>query len=106
VAAARGPVAAFLGSAPLVRLGRAGYTIYILQMPLMYLVLLAGHAGLVRWSGAGFFGRFAVLVLGAALLVHHYVEPPAQRWLERILGRSSVPNKSPARHFEIVTQRR
>lgn len=86
VASARGLVARVLSSAPLVRLGRAGYAFYLLQMPLMYLVLALTDAGLVRWSGAGFFVRFLLLVLVAALVVQRFVEAPLQRrlqsWLE------------------------
>lgn len=77
VAAARGPVARLLGSRPLYRLGRASYAVYILQMPLMYLVLSAR----LPLAGARFFVVFGVLVYGVGIAFHRLVEPHAQRWL-------------------------
>jgi peptidoglycan/LPS O-acetylase OafA/YrhL len=82
VASARGAVKRALASRPLVRLGKAGYAIYILQMPLMYLLMLASSAGLVGWRGGGFVARFAVVVLAVALVVHRCVECPLQPRLE------------------------
>jgi peptidoglycan/LPS O-acetylase OafA/YrhL len=69
-ASAQGGVARFLGSRPLVGLGRASYAIYILQMPLMYAVL-AAHVAL---AGAQFFVFFALLVYGAGIAFHLAVE--------------------------------
>jgi peptidoglycan/LPS O-acetylase OafA/YrhL len=93
-AAAHGVVARALSWRPLVALGRTGYAFYIVQMPLMHLVLLGNQAGLPAWSGAGFFVRFLVLVLAVALLVRRFVEAPLQprleAWLVGYFGRSST----------------
>jgi len=96
VAAARGPVRRLLASAPLTQLGRSGYAIYILQMPLMYLVLLLSHAGLLQWSGARFFGYFLLTVVTTALVVQRFIERPGQRHLERWLGRITATARRPA----------
>jgi peptidoglycan/LPS O-acetylase OafA/YrhL len=88
VASARGTTARLLSLPPLVLLGRAGYAIYILQMPLMYYLMLATSAGFIDWRGAVFFGRFLVLLVAAALLVHLRFERPLQAWLQRRLGRA------------------
>jgi peptidoglycan/LPS O-acetylase OafA/YrhL len=85
VAAARGGVARALSQRALVHLGRSGYAIYILQMPLMYLVMLATNAGFIHWEGATFFACFASLVLVAALAARRWVETPLQVRLERLL---------------------
>jgi peptidoglycan/LPS O-acetylase OafA/YrhL len=86
VAAARGRVARALSHPLLVQLGRSGYAIYILQMPLMYVVMLATSAGLIDWRGATFFACFATLVLVVALAVRRWVETPLQARLERLLA--------------------
>ncbi len=70
VASARGIVARLLGARPLYRLGRASYAVYILQMPLMYLVLAAK----LPLAGARFVVVFAALVYGAGLAFHFLVE--------------------------------
>ncbi|MCU1281269.1 MAG: acyltransferase 3 [bacterium] len=70
IASARGAVARFFASRPLYRLGRASYDIYILQMPLMYLVLAAK----LPLAGAQFFVFFMLLVYGAGLAFHLGVE--------------------------------
>jgi peptidoglycan/LPS O-acetylase OafA/YrhL len=85
VAAARGGVARALSHGALVQLGRSGYAVYILQMPLMYLVMLLTNAGLIAWQGTTFFACFASLVLVAALLARRWVETPLQARLERLL---------------------
>lgn len=86
-AGARGPVGAALASGPLLRVGKAGYAIYILQMPLMYVVMLATHAGFIAWSSVGFFVRFLPLVVVTALVVQRFVERPLQPRLEAWLLR-------------------
>ena len=86
VAAARGPVARALSHPVLVTLGRSGYAIYILQMPLMYGVMLATSAGLIDWRGATFFACFATLVVVVALCVRRFVEAPLQARLERLFS--------------------
>jgi peptidoglycan/LPS O-acetylase OafA/YrhL len=99
VAAARGPLRRALSCAPLVQLGRSGYAIYILQMPLMYLVLLATHAGAVEWHGAGFMVRFTILVVATAVLVQRFVERPLQPRLEAWLRRRARPRRSGTREM-------
>ena len=81
-AGARGIVGRILGSRPLTRLGRASYDIYILQMPLMYLVLAAA----LPLGGLRFVVVFGLLVYGVGLMFHLTIERPAQRWIDRVLS--------------------
>jgi peptidoglycan/LPS O-acetylase OafA/YrhL len=85
-AGARGAVGRVLASRPLYRLGRASYDIYILQMPLMYLVLAAK----VPLGGGRFFVFFGLLVYGVGLAFHLTVEQRVQRWLDGAYGKSST----------------
>ena len=82
-----------LGSRPLYRLGRASYDIYILQMPLMYLVLAAK----LPLGGMQFFVVFGLLVYGVGLAFHLTLERPAQRWFERQLDRRGARAARPRR---------
>jgi peptidoglycan/LPS O-acetylase OafA/YrhL len=91
VADARGAVARLFSARPLVRLGRATYNVYIVQMPLMYWVMVATHYGWIHWSGLGFVAAFLPLVVGTALLVHLVVEPRTQPLIERGLERLLTP---------------
>ncbi len=77
-AGAGGGVGRLLSSPLLYRLGRASYDVYILQMPLMYLVLAAR----LPLGGARFVVVFGLIVYGAGLAFHLVVERRAQRWLE------------------------
>jgi peptidoglycan/LPS O-acetylase OafA/YrhL len=86
VAAARGRIAHALSHPLLVHLGRSGYAIYILQMPLMYLVMLATSAGIIDWRGASFFFFFGTLCLATALVARRLVETPLQTRLETLLA--------------------
>jgi peptidoglycan/LPS O-acetylase OafA/YrhL len=88
VAHADGAVARTLGARPLYRLGRASYDIYILQMPLMYLVLAAR----LPLAGARFFVVFGLLVYAVGLVFHLTIEARAQRWLAELFA---VKNASP-----------
>ncbi|HEX4458792.1 MAG TPA: hypothetical protein VIA18_12535, partial [Polyangia bacterium] len=81
-ASARGRVGRILGSRPLYRMGRASYDIYILQMPLMYLVLAAK----LPLAGAQFVVVFGLLVYGVGLAFHLTVEPHAQKWVAQLLA--------------------
>ncbi|MGZ3429441.1 MAG: acyltransferase family protein [Polyangia bacterium] len=78
VAAARGAVARVLGAPALYRLGRASYAVYILQMPLMYLVLAAK----LPLAGARFFVVFAALVYAVGLAFHLAIEQRASSFLQ------------------------
>jgi peptidoglycan/LPS O-acetylase OafA/YrhL len=69
-----------------VRLGRASYEVYIVQMPLMYWLMVATSHGLVNWRGAGFLLRFTPLVVGVALTLHVLVDRWAQPLAERALA--------------------
>jgi peptidoglycan/LPS O-acetylase OafA/YrhL len=73
-ASAHGIVGRILSSPPLYRLGRASYDIYILQMPLMFLV----------WPR--YVLPFALLVYGVGLGFHLLIEGRAQRLLARLLS--------------------
>ena len=90
-ASARGPVGRILGSRPLARLGRASYDIYILQMPLMYLVLAAK----LPLAGARFFVVFGLLVYGVGLAFHLTLEPHAQKWIAQLLD-----GRQPRRRYD------
>ena len=82
----RGVVGRILGSRPLYRLGRASYDIYILQMPLMYLVLAAK----LPLAGAQFVVVFGLVVYGVGLAFHLTIEPHAQKWVaQRLDGRKA-----------------
>ena len=94
-AGARGAVARVLASRPLYRLGRASYDIYILQMPLMYLVLAAE----LPLGGARFFVVFGLLVYGVGLAFHLTVERRLQRWIEAHTADRSARSQ-PARRSE------
>jgi peptidoglycan/LPS O-acetylase OafA/YrhL len=87
VAHARGATARLLSQRWLVALGRCGYAIYIVQMPLMHWVLTATRYGLIDWRGGTFFACFGALVLATAIGVHQLVERPLQPRLERLLSR-------------------
>ena len=100
-AGARGLVGRVLGSRPLRRLGRASYDIYILQMPLMYLVLAAA----LPLGGLHFVVVFGLLVYGVGLTFHLTVEQPAQRWLERQMNGGGT-RPAPRRRVEPTTERR
>jgi peptidoglycan/LPS O-acetylase OafA/YrhL len=91
-AGARGVVGRVLASRPLYRLGRASYDIYILQMPLMYLVLAAK----VPLGGARFFVFFGLLVYAVGLAFHLTVERQVQRWLDGTSGKSSTKSAAAA----------
>jgi peptidoglycan/LPS O-acetylase OafA/YrhL len=94
VASARGPIARALSARPLVRLGRASYEVYIVQMPLMYWLMVATHAEWIEWRGVTFVVRFAVVVVAVALGLYRLVErrwqPLAERALERAFAAMSA----------------
>jgi peptidoglycan/LPS O-acetylase OafA/YrhL len=88
LAGARGPVARVLGSRPFVAVGKATYSLYILQMPLMYWLLLAMNRAGVSLGGFAFLAVFVPLVLATTAAVHLAIERPGRRalgqWLEAI----------------------
>jgi peptidoglycan/LPS O-acetylase OafA/YrhL len=84
--AGRGPIAAFLATRPLVALGEASYSLYLLHVPLLiYWIKVTKHlpAELPRAIGPTAFVVFAV---GGSLLCHRFVEVPMR---ERVLRRFS-----------------
>jgi peptidoglycan/LPS O-acetylase OafA/YrhL len=90
LAAGRGPIAAFLATRPLVALGDASYSLYVLHLPLAIIwskavTLLVGER--VRASAAST-AAFVLLAVVASLLCHRYVELPMRgvvlrRWTPR-----------------------
>lgn len=86
LAAGRGPLAALLATRPLVALGDASYSLYLMHLPLM---IVFGKVGRTL-AGDGFDASraatavFMVLAVVASLLCHRYIELPARdrvlRW--------------------------
>jgi peptidoglycan/LPS O-acetylase OafA/YrhL len=85
LATGRGRVTRFFSSRPLVAVGKASYDVYILQMPLMYLLLLVCHYAQVELPGIKFMLVFLPILIGAAWLVYATVERHGKRLLERWL---------------------
>jgi peptidoglycan/LPS O-acetylase OafA/YrhL len=106
LAAGRGPLSAFLATRPLVALGDASYSLYVLQVPL--LILWSQVVGRVAsgqfWGSGACTAALLALAVVASLLCHRYVERPLRdlalrRWAPRVrpvdssdsLGTKSAP---------------
>ena len=81
LASGRGPLAALLATRPLVALGEASYSLYILHVPLMILWLKGlGHVAQGRLIGRpACTAAFLVAAVAASLLCHRYIERPLQK---------------------------
>jgi peptidoglycan/LPS O-acetylase OafA/YrhL len=86
LAYAKGPLAAMLSLSPIVLLGEASYSIYILQAPVH-----AGLALLVPWRGPGLFLVYLPALLIIALISLVVVERPLRGGLRRLLAPSNRP---------------
>ncbi len=93
LAAGGGPLAALLSTRPLVALGEASYSLYVLHLP----VLVVWSKLATYLAGDGFFGTapstaiFLGLAIGASLLCNRYVERPMRQFTLAVLrGRPSV----------------
>jgi peptidoglycan/LPS O-acetylase OafA/YrhL len=69
----------FLRWAPLVLLGNASYSLYLLHSNIMGMYFF-GNSGLRHTSPAGIVVAFAI-IFGAAILVFKFIEEPARRKL-------------------------
>ena len=77
--AKRGGDARGLGSAPLVRGGRASYALYVLHKPLYF--WMARGLGVGLWPGAGFLATYLGASVAASLGARRFVEEPLRRAL-------------------------
>jgi peptidoglycan/LPS O-acetylase OafA/YrhL len=78
LATGRGPVAALLATRPLVALGEASYSLYVLHLPLMILwknVIVHG-GGARYWGTWACTAAFLALAVVASLLCYRYIEVP------------------------------
>ena len=94
LAAGRGPIDAFLATRPLVALGDASYSLYVLHLPLIIIwrkgvTLLAGDRFTASRTSTVAFVLVAIL---ASLLCHRYVERPMR---EFVLRRLTPPQRAP-----------
>jgi peptidoglycan/LPS O-acetylase OafA/YrhL len=87
--AGENPMAALLGTRPLVFVGEASYCLYLLHFNLWNLI---HDSHVLDWAGLSRFDPWIsyVLLIGLALLALHLVEKPAQRQLRRWMGVNSV----------------
>lgn len=91
-----GPLHRLLGCRPLTTLGDASYVLYILQVPLVQWLALAGgrrYDALDR--DAPFMAAALVAVIAAAVVLRRVYERPAQPWLRARLERLWPARPSP-----------
>jgi peptidoglycan/LPS O-acetylase OafA/YrhL len=91
LAIGRGPVAALLGTRPLVALGDASYSLYVLHVPLLVFWSKAvGHLTSEGFRASAYStGAFLVCAVLASLLCHRFVEGPLRERLLVVLRRPS-----------------
>ncbi|RKG83288.1 acyltransferase family protein [Corallococcus terminator] len=90
LAKGRGPLAAFLSRASVVRLGEASYALYILHIPLAFYVRAAERlsgVGLEQRTPWGYSALAIASFVGVSLAVFSWLEEPARRWLRHRLSR-------------------
>ena len=84
----QGLLAKVLGSAVLVRLGEASYSLYTLQFATWFwlskLATTLGHGA--QPGSPGFFVFYLLITLAVTLVVHQTVEIPLRTWVRRVLG--------------------
>jgi peptidoglycan/LPS O-acetylase OafA/YrhL len=82
VASDRGPLSRALSARPLVRLGEASYSLYLLHLPVSW-TLERAAAATGAWTAGG--SAHVVLVvaasIAAALACHRWFEAPMRRWI-------------------------
>jgi peptidoglycan/LPS O-acetylase OafA/YrhL len=71
------------------RLGNASYALYLLHVPLAHAWINLFPLRLGAWP---FLISLSLLVYGASLFAHFYLERPALHWLNRRLSRRGQPN--------------
>ena len=100
LAIGRGPVAALLGTRPMVALGDASYSLYVLHVPLLvFWGKAVVHLTSERFrASASSTGAFLVCAVIASLLCHRFVEGPLrERLLVVLRRRSSAGAAQPSR---------
>jgi peptidoglycan/LPS O-acetylase OafA/YrhL len=81
-----GWIARCLSTRPLVFLGNASYSMYILHVPIYtWLKLLYRREFRSDSSGTGFFVMYVILVVGLSSVFFHFLEEPLHQWLKRKL---------------------
>ena len=98
-----GVVARLLRLRPVVAVGAASYSLYLMQAPVqqaalgLHRQLSPGHP----WRDAAIIAAYAVLLTAGTTLVHRFVENPARGWLRRAidtwLPRPAAPRTSTPR---------
>ena len=87
----RGPLHRALAWRPLTTLGNAGYTLYVLQVPVSMWLLLATGRTAADLHAPLFAAGFVALMLPLAVVVQRVFEQPAQAWLRAFLdGKRAV----------------
>ena len=78
----RGLVSRFLGSRVVKYLGEISYSTYLAHFFLfiVFKLLFVDNSLQIGWAGLA---GYLLLVLAASVLLYHFVEKPAQRWLNR-----------------------
>jgi peptidoglycan/LPS O-acetylase OafA/YrhL len=78
-----GIVARFLSTGPLVFLGNASYSMYILHVPLsLFLMVFVKHILALVPAGLGWVGVYSGTVVAVSCVVYKFVEEPANRYLK------------------------
>ena len=73
-----------LSSSPAMALGRISYPLYLIHLtPLLWMVAHTRPGGLGPVWAATALGAYVVLSLGAATLLHRWIERPSHRWARR-----------------------
>ena len=94
-----GAVARLLRLRPVVAVGAASYSLYLMQAPVqqaalgLHRNLSPGHP----WRDAAIIAAYVVLLTAGTTLVHRYVENPARGWLRRVID-AWLPRLSLAAH--------
>ncbi len=96
LAIGRGPVAAFLGTRPMVALGDASYSLYVLHVPLLVIWSKAvEHLASEQFRASAWCtGAFLGCAVGASLLCQRFVERPLRERLLAALRRRSARSAS------------
>jgi peptidoglycan/LPS O-acetylase OafA/YrhL len=89
LALGRGPIAAFLSTRPLIALGNASYSLYLLHIPLViYWSKVTGHLPEPVRSRGVINAAFLLFAVVGSLLCHRYIEVPMRaRVLRRGVAR-------------------
>ena len=97
-ARAEGPLARWLASGPLVLLGEASYSLYLIHDPVGVVL----NRVLQRLTGRGvhdsvaFFALYVATAVGASILCYRFIEEPARRRLRTARPEAPIPAESAA----------